>query len=284
MDVKVGVGKSELVEIDIVIPSSILSVEQTLMFKTIRIYQIIRYSSIFRVRNIYLYRDPYTHGDVHKKHSMLFKKIHRYLLTPPYLRKKLIPLDNDLRYVGILPPLRLKVFDVSHNGRVGEYRYGVLTGDRRIYIGLEKEFIIVNIHECHVVDGVVRVRIKSLDPPLVYCVEKKYYEGPHLQITGSFRELIHMFRERKYYLIATSRFGRIPSFKDIIKLNLYRDIILFFGSPKHGLYEIAREEGLELEEIVDTIWNTIPGQMVKTVRTEEALIATLSILNLFVNG
>jgi len=52
-----------------------------------------------------------------------------------------------------------------------------------------------------------------------------------------------------------------------------------FGAPSRGLYEIAEEEGAKLEAIVDFVVNTIPEQGTATVRTEEALLATLAIFN-----
>jgi predicted SPOUT superfamily RNA methylase MTH1 len=56
-------------------------------------------------------------------------------------------------------------------------------------------------------------------------------------------------------------------------------ILLGFGPPSRGLYEIVQEAGLKLEDIVDFIVNTVPKQGTETVRTEEAVIASLAVLN-----
>ncbi|MEM4532497.1 MAG: putative RNA uridine N3 methyltransferase [Desulfurococcaceae archaeon] len=45
---------------------------------------------------------------------------------------------------------------------------------------------------------------------------------------------------------------------------------------------MAERENIVLENVFDYVWNTIPRQGVKTVRTEEALISTLAILNIIV--
>jgi predicted SPOUT superfamily RNA methylase MTH1 len=45
------------------------------------------------------------------------------------------------------------------------------------------------------------------------------------------------------------------------------------------LYERAKNEGLNLDDIVDFVVNTIPMQGTETVRTEEAFIASLAVLN-----
>ncbi|RUM47233.1 MAG: hypothetical protein DSY37_02975, partial [Hyperthermus sp.] len=55
---------------------------------------------------------------------------------------------------------------------------------------------------------------------------------------------------------------------------------VLFGAPDRGLFEIAREERLELNSHVDYVLNTIPGQGTRTVRVEEAVAATLAIINI----
>jgi len=60
-------------------------------------------------------------------------------------------------------------------------------------------------------------------------------------------------------------------------------VLVVFGAPSRGLHEIAKEEGAELGEIVDFVVNMIPEQGTVTVRTEEALLASLAILNMQFN-
>jgi len=82
--------------------------------------------------------------------------------------------------------------------------------------------------------------------------------------------------------IATSKYGAPFSEleeKIVEKWKGAENILIAFGSPTRGLYEIARQEGLNLDQIVDFIVNTIPGQRTETVRTEEALIASLAVFN-----
>ena len=57
-------------------------------------------------------------------------------------------------------------------------------------------------------------------------------------------------------------------------------LLVGFGAPTQGLYEIVEQERLNLEEIVDFVVNTIPMQGTETIRTEEALIASLAVLNM----
>ncbi len=57
-------------------------------------------------------------------------------------------------------------------------------------------------------------------------------------------------------------------------------ILVAFGAPTQGLYEIVSRESLNLDEIAHFVINTIPGQGTETVRTEEALYASMAALNL----
>ncbi len=56
-------------------------------------------------------------------------------------------------------------------------------------------------------------------------------------------------------------------------------ILILFGSPKKGLYELASEWKINLDDVADFVVNTIPEQGTETVRTEEALLATLAVFN-----
>lgn len=52
-----------------------------------------------------------------------------------------------------------------------------------------------------------------------------------------------------------------------------------FGSPERGVHELLGAEGLRPENFRARVVNTLPGQGVETVRVEEALMATLAIVN-----
>ena len=59
-------------------------------------------------------------------------------------------------------------------------------------------------------------------------------------------------------------------------------ILVAFGAPTLGLHEIVAQENIRLDEIADFRVNTIPSQGTETVRTEEALYASLALLNIIV--
>ncbi|MDH5689239.1 MAG: hypothetical protein OEZ48_15425, partial [Candidatus Bathyarchaeota archaeon] len=72
------------------------------------------------------------------------------------------------------------------------------------------------------------------------------------------------------------------SISDGLKEKIKRSerVLVAFGAPTQGLYEIAEREGVKLTSIADYVINTIPNQATETVRTEEAVYATLSLLNM----
>jgi hypothetical protein len=82
--------------------------------------------------------------------------------------------------------------------------------------------------------------------------------------------------------IATARLG--AAFRGVAdeigtKWSRAQNVLVAFGAPARGLHEIAEEEGAKLEALVDFVVNTIPEQGTATVRTEEAVLATLAIFN-----
>ena len=97
----------------------------------------------------------------------------------------------------------------------------------------------------------------------------------------SFSTIVH---DKEFDLIiATSKKGSnfIDCGKELTKKWESADnIIIEFGGPHRGLFEIAKDEGIDLFNHADFVVNTIPNQGTKTIRTEEAIFASLAIFNL----
>ena len=97
-----------------------------------------------------------------------------------------------------------------------------------------------------------------------------------------------MRKDKEFDLtIATAKLGsKFASVADEIEKKWSRSqhVLVAFGAPSRGLHEIAKEEGAKLESIVNFVVNTIPEQGTATVRTEEALFASLAILNVQFNS
>jgi len=276
------------VKISVAIPASLVSDIPHLREKTLRIGLIGRALAIFRVDEIIIYPDIPAQNQ--KRDSALIEAILSYMETPQYLRRRLFKIRPELRYVGILPPLRTPHHPTENrekNLRIGEYREGVvISSDERgihVDIGVERPIFVPNVRVKTNSRVTVKIREKGkeLIGELMDPDEIDVYWGYKVRVSDS--SLGRLMKKQRYDLIiATSRRGD-PIMKVADKLlDSWRDsrrVLIAFGSPTQGLQEIVRQEGIRLERVAHFIVNTVPNQGVKTVRTEEALYATLAILN-----
>jgi len=275
--------------LSIAIPASLVSDTPHLREKTSKIGFVGRAAAIFRVCEIIVYSDD-PRAD-QKTEINLITTLLEYMETPQYLRKKLFKLKPELRYAGILPPLRTAHHPLENrvkNLKVGDYREGVVVAKTMdgslVDIGVEELALMPNKK----VDVNKRVTVKIVEivkRPVVTLVDKSEipgYWGYKVATTKqSFGKLV---KSRGFDLtIATSKYG-VPLLKILDKLSerwkKAENVLVAFGAPTQGLYDIARNEGFFLEEIVDFVVNTVPKQGTETVRTEEAIFASLAILNM----
>jgi predicted SPOUT superfamily RNA methylase MTH1 len=274
--------------IAIAIPASVVSDTPHLREKTSKIGLIGRAAAIFGVGEIIIYKDELR---LNQKADMdLIATLLSYMETPQYLRKKLFKLKPELRYAGILPPLRTPHHPLGKRTRdlkVGEYREGVTVSKSEkgmlVDVGLDK---LALIPEANLPLGKrVTVRINGVNRHVVACLANRgeipYYWG--YTITTWENSLGKLVERRHFDMkIATSKYGvPFPELEEKIaeKWKSAENILIAFGAPTKGLYEIVQQEGLNLDQIADFVVNTIPGQCTETVRTEEALIASLAVFN-----
>ncbi|MBS7650368.1 MAG: putative RNA uridine N3 methyltransferase [Candidatus Bathyarchaeia archaeon] len=272
----------------IAIPASLTEDTPHLREKTFKVGLVGRASSIFRVEDIMIYRDKPEMDQ--RETARLAEAILKYMDTPQYLRRSLIRLNPNLKYVGILPPLRTPHHQVSKNIRdlkVGDFRQGVVStrigGKTLIDVGLDKP---VTVDEKLPKGLRLTVRIVKVDGEVeavkVPEDEISIYWGYNVTVTNL--PLAESTRKVGFDLVvATSRFGRMVS--EVLPrlqstLNESRRVLVAFGSPTEGLSQILAKEGLSLNEYADYTVNTVPNQGVETVRSEEAIYATLSIINM----
>jgi len=275
-------------ELSIAIPASVVSDTPHLREKTSKVGLIGRTAAIFRVGEIIIYPDgPFEKlaGEMNLIATLL-----AYIETPQYLRKRLFKLEPQLQYVGILPPLRTPHHPLDRRSRdlkVGEYREGVVLSRIKegalIDVGVEKPALATNARL--VVGKRVTVRIVNggdrLEAELANRDEVSAYWG--YRVTVEELSLGRMLKARDFRLtIGTSKYG-VP-FAQIAgriaeKWGQVGNVLVAFGAPVAGLNEIVAKEGFSLDDIVDFVVNTIPMQGTETVRTEEALIASLAVLN-----
>jgi predicted SPOUT superfamily RNA methylase MTH1 len=272
----------------VAIPASVISDTPHLREKTSKVGLIGRAAAIFRVNEIVVFPDNpkiKQGGEVDLIAALL-----AYMETPQYLRKRLFRLEPRLRYAGILPPLRTPHHPLNRkirNLKVGEYREGVVLSKTRegtlVDIGVE---VPVLMREKQWAAGErLTVRIAKVGEKVEVQTanrdEISDYWG--YAVTIERNSLTKLIENGNFDLtIATSRKG--AKLADIAeemgkRWRKAKSVLIGFGAPTRGLYEIARDEGASLNDLVDFVVNTIPAQGTETVRTEEALLASLAILN-----
>ena len=272
----------------IAIPASVIADTPHLREKTSKISFIGRAAAIFQVDEIIVYAD---NPKVNQKIDLdLIALLLSYMETPQYLRKRLFELKPELQYAGILPPLRTPHHPLQSRVRdlqVGEYREGVVVSRARngvlVDIGVEQAALLVGAQlplnerlsvKVTKLAGQVEVQTASR-------TEIPNYWGYAVTVE---RHSLRAILESKTFdlTVGTSKFA--TRFQETAqklgeRWRKARNILILFGAPTRGLHEIAKDEGANLNRIVDFVVNTVPNQGTETVRTEEALLATLAVLN-----
>jgi predicted SPOUT superfamily RNA methylase MTH1 len=278
-----------LQKICVAIPASLISDTPHLREKTFKVGLVGRALAIFRVDEVAIYPDQ---PKIDQSRDLNFiATILSYMETPQYLRKRLFGIMPELRYAGILPPLRTPHHPTQssmRNLRVGEFREGVVVSEARdgvlADIGVERPILVLGARVPAGKRITVKVTSTGEEPKAILSSrdEIPIYWGYNVRVSNF--PLGKMIREEAFDLvIATSRRGeQIMRVKDAIleRWKRSRRVLIAFGSPTQGLYEIVRQEGIELDDLADFVINTIPKQAAETVRTEEALYATLAIFNI----
>ncbi len=273
------------IESYVLLPATFLREIPHLREKTLRASMIARALTIFRIDHVIIYRD--VNDDKWKDDAKLLKLLLEYFKTPPYLKRLLFKKLDALRYVGIAPPLKAPshpehALDFSSNFRLAL----ILKKGSKIFAeaGLPQTIKIKNEEEINNRDLVI-LQIKRSDKEFIGEVVNSvpHYWIYDVSIENNLSALIKKFRKPDNLVISTSRYGddiRSIIYKLRESLNRSNSMIIIFGSPKEGLKEIFERFGLDVGHDSDYVINFIPLQGVKTVRTEEALISVLSIINI----
>ncbi len=275
-------------EVSIAIPASFVSDTPHLREKTLRIGLVGRAAAIFRIDEVIVYPDMPNADQT--RDAELLALILSYMETPQYLRKKLFKIRPELRYAGVLAPLRTPHHPIINRLKklnIGEHRDGVVVSSSP-----KGSFIDVGVEQPAFIPGKrlppntrVTVKINQLKKRFLATLASREEIGTYwgYKVTISNVLFGQLIKKRNFNLVvATSRKGKpIMQVMDRLKeeWKTSKRILIAFGAPTKGLYEIAAQEHMKLEDIVHFIVNTIPNQGTETVRTEEALYATLAILN-----
>ncbi|HEV2389184.1 MAG TPA: RNA methyltransferase [Nitrososphaerales archaeon] len=262
----------------VAVPDTVLEEQESTREKTIKLGQIARYCALFGVDTVRVFNDPRGRGE-----SGFIKKVLEYLETPQYLRKRLFPLSEDLRYAGLLPPLRIP----SHKAKVplgrlheGEVREAVVLQDGlSADAGLDAP---VALRRKETPNKRVTVKVTSVSPSGVEAAqverrEAKAYWGYSVEVSG----IPAMLADPAFPLkVATSRLGDpIANVARSLRIDLQGSsaAMILFGSPSRGLFETI---GKDLRSRVGYVVNLFAEQNVVTVRSEEAILSALYLVGL----
>ena len=270
----------------VALPASMVADTPHQREKTAKLGSIGRSCSIFGVDEIIIYGDD--PGQNQKQDFDTCVEILRFLETPQYLRRRLFSIGPALRFVGILPPLQIPSHNVPRRVKdcaLGDLREGIVasrSGDiLTIDVGLDS---LVKCHGTLHVGSRAPVKLTSLSElagELVDRTKISIYWG--YQVRAQKTSLGAMLEKENYDLtIGTSRYGH--QLKDMWSklmdfVHEEGSVLIAFGSPRAGLRDILQRENKKPEDVFGVYVNTVPNQETMTVRTEEAVAFTLSMIN-----
>ncbi len=276
--------------ISIHLPTSLVADFDNLRQKTIKIGQVGRTLSIFRTEKVYLYHDDEERVEDHEKEIQTIETLLKYMETPQYLRKDLFPFMDELKYAGLLPPLRTPHHPLKSEKRdIGDLREASVLeswSDRSLLnIGLSEK----GVYEGSLEEGTrVTVRLgeriddESRFVDLASREDADRYWGYEIEKSSDLTRSLS--KTEADYAVGTSIRGQdLYDAIEGIKANKgdsVNSVTLAFGGPYQGLFEICGEQDVDTDDLFDMMVNSIPQQGTETVRTEEALLATLAIINL----
>ena len=266
-------------KLSVAIPESSLSDESTKMDKTRKISILARACAIFKIDTIYIYQE----GN-NKEDGNLIVTILKYLETPQFLRKRLFPKMNELKFAGVLQPLKIPSHITPANPKKikkGDTRDGIVVSVKG------KHFVDVGINQLVPYFGKenigkrVTVQFKTEYPDFTVKEIKRDEVSTYWGYVVKERaNLFSLMTEWKGNMIITSRKGKTATKEQLSKyLNSNEPTLVIFGSPEKGIHEIL---GGKMKNVQNAkALNFFPGQATETVRLEEALLGTLAIINAY---
>ena len=263
-------------KLSVAIPDTALSDESLKIDKTRKVAIIARTCAIFGIDTIFVYKDGSTQD------GKLLVTLLRYLETPQFLRKRLFPKLNDLKFAGVMYPLRIPSHNVSSKPKEikrGDIREGLVVavkGKRFIDIGINQ---LVQFYGKTKVGCRVTVQFKEGYPKfLVKEIERQQIPKYWGYITKERTALSSLLQEWPGEIILTTKKAKCATRLQLTKyVKSEKPILLAFGSPERGIHDIL---GSKIKQVQNAkMLNFFPDQMTQTVRLDEALLGVLAILN-----
>ena len=267
-------------ELSIFIPNSFLSESKDLKIRTYKVGILGRALAIFQADNVVIYNDGNVKNEDGENDGRFIAEVLSYMNTPQYLRKKAFPIKAELKHVGILPPLRTPHHPVNSQPDVGDYRQGFTVKRNKkgtfVDIGMDKlafckeQLSVKRIFDFKITKIAKKEVIVTPDKP-----DDVYWGYNVMSSNKSLKNSLKLIKPD--LVIETTRYGDyIDSIFDELKhkVDECNSIAILFGGPYSSIEEDVSNPNWNLLKV-----NTIPEQGTETVRTEEAVVATLSLFN-----
>jgi predicted SPOUT superfamily RNA methylase MTH1 len=267
-------------ELSIFIPNSFLSESKDLKIRTYKVGILGRALAIFQADNVVIYNDDHVKNEDGAHDGDFIAEILSYMNTPQYLRKKAFPIRPELKHVGILPPLRTPHHPVNNQPDVGDYRQGFTVKRNKkgtyVDIGMDKlafckeQLTVKRIFDFKITKIAKKEVIVTPDKP-----DDVYWGYNVISSNKSLKNSLKLIKPD--LVVETTRYGDyIDSIFDELKhkVDECKSIAILFGGPYSSIEEDVSHPNWNLFKV-----NTIPDQGTETVRTEEAVVATLSLFN-----
>jgi predicted SPOUT superfamily RNA methylase MTH1 len=274
----------------VLVPSSLVREAEDKREATRKLGYVARAATVFRADRLVVYPD--VDGE-RQWGSGFVEVVLRYAATPPYLRKEAWGQRDELEYAGVLPPLRVSSRTGSGPDRPGSLQEGIVTevgpdGRVRVNCALQHpiSLLLPDGMEASVGERVA-IRISSREP-----VRARIVDEPPPGFAVRRADLSEALERPDAGLrIATSRHGTALSVDRLADMSgRTGNMTVAFGAPGRGLPAILDISVEDIAQSGDTdvepkpgfdLWlNTIPRQGSETVRTEEAMVASLAALAL----
>ena len=281
-------------ELSIFIPNSFLSESKDLKIRTYKVGILGRALAIFQADNVVIYNDDHV-----KNEDEIFAGFHsktRYnvrlatkkgVVVKEGTREDLkefhkIMVETGARdgFIGILPPLRTPHHPVNSQPDVGDYRQGFTVKRNKkgtfVDIGMDKlafckeQLTVKRIFDFKITKIAKKEVIVTPDKP-----DDVYWGYNVISSNKSLKNSLKLIKPD--LVVETTRYGDyIDSIFDELKhkVDECKSIAILFGGPYSSIEEDVSNPNWDLFKV-----NTIPGQGTETVRTEEAVVATLSLFN-----
>ncbi|XP_057658865.1 putative methyltransferase C9orf114 [Diorhabda carinulata] len=292
--------------LSIAVPGSILENAQSQELRTYVAGQIARAACIFQIDEIIIFDDygdeasakkstlDNENGGVSARHSCIqLGRILQYLECPQYLRKHFFPIHKDLKFCGLLNPL-----NAPHHLAPNEeflFREGVVLNKPSkngkgsfINVGLLKE-----VHTDKLLTPGIRCTVRldlkeqsnkklkgTVVSPSVPRKETGVYWGYTVRIATNLSKVFTQcpYKEGYDLSIGTSDKGESV---DEFACPSYKHLLIVFGGVRGLEMALENDPVLDADDpklLFDSYLNTVPGQGSKTIRTEEAVLISLSAL------